>query len=106
MSWPKQLSKLWDLYTIMARHYDGDLGAVMLLKRYETAITLIGFYKNHYWEKRNWYQTEFLNDLEKKEFKQDIELLHLYHASFSIKNFLLNGLNAGKALGRYILNRN
>ncbi len=99
---PVNSIKAWYLLSTLAVKLEGDFAETMIEKRHTTGMELVSFYKDHRWYNRKWFEKE----LQQKKFEQDEELLRSLRSSLSAKNYLMNGLNLCKAIGRVILKRN
>jgi hypothetical protein len=98
---PVNSIKTWYLLNTLSVKLEGDYAATMTRKRYDTGMELVYFYKNHRWYNRNWFEKE----LQQKKFGQDEEILRSLHSSLSVKNYLMNGWNICKEIGRVIIKR-
>jgi glycosyltransferase involved in cell wall biosynthesis len=96
---PGNYIMLWQLYTIMARNINGDIGNALLAKRYREGLKLVHFYKTHLWEKRKWFSDE----LAQRKFRDDEELSRRLASPPGVKDYVSNGVFYIKRMARQIL---
>lgn len=91
---PFQYIKHWQLFTIMARNFEGEIRTALIRKRYEAGKDLVKFYRDHIWESPEWFEVELSSDF----FPGDKELNQLLHMPISMNNYIRNGIRYSKKI--------
>ncbi len=96
---PGNYQKMWRLYSIMAPHFNGDIGRILLKRRNTVGKDLIRFYNNHLWENREWLK----KDLELNKFPGDDELYKRLCLSPTLRDYLFNCGSYSKKMIRRVI---
>jgi glycosyltransferase involved in cell wall biosynthesis len=91
--------RLWQLYTIMARNINGDIGNALQEKRYREGLKLVDFYKTHFWENRKWLSDE----LAQRNFRHDEELSSRLASPPGLKDYARSSVFYIKRMTRKLL---
>jgi len=96
---PINYIRIWHLYSIMAANLNGEVGSMIISRRFKIGTDLINFYKNHLWEKRGWFKKE----LGKRKFSDDEILLQQFCLPPTLKNYLFNCCSYSKKIVRRVI---
>lgn len=91
---PFQYIKHWQMFTIMAGNFEGELRTALVRKRCEAGMDLVMFYRDHIWESHGWFEVELSRDF----FPGDMELNQLLHMPISMNNYVKNGIRYSKKI--------
>jgi glycosyltransferase involved in cell wall biosynthesis len=98
---PANFTKMWNLFSVMAAHFSGEMGSVIQERRFRAGNDLVHYYKNHLWESSQWLKEE----LSKKKFPGDELLYDRLCSSPTLGNYFYSLRALPKKVFRSVLNR-